>query len=211
MDPVAAPAFADPNYLVETFGMIGLVTIIFSECALLVGFFLPGDGLLFTAGFLLAQGVLDLPLWALLILLATAAVAGNLVGYWIGYRAGPLLYERPNSRLFKRKHLERSHDFLERHGPFTIVLARFVPIVRTFVTVIAGASRMRFSTYATYSVVGALLWAAGMPALGYYIGGITFVRERVELFALGIAAVSTTPLWVGFLRKRRLARQAAVG
>ena len=137
-----------PNHLLSSFGLLGLLIIIFAECGLLVGFFLPGDTLLFSAGLLTATGTLDVPFWVLLMLVPLAAIAGNLVGYWIGYKAGPAVFNKPDSRLFRQEYVDRSHDFFERYGARTIVLARFVPIVRTFATVMAGASRMRFATYA---------------------------------------------------------------
>jgi membrane-associated protein len=147
-------AFLDPTHLINTFGLVGVMAILFAECGLLVGFFLPGDSLLFTAGLLAADGLIA-PMWALLLLLLPlAAIAGNLVGYGIGRQAGPAILDRPDSRLFKAKHVERTHVFFERNGARTIVLARFVPIVRTFVTVMAGVARMDFRRYALYSVIG---------------------------------------------------------
>jgi len=206
---IAAPALLDPNYLISTFGLAGLLLIIFAECGLLVGFFLPGDSLLFTAGLLVSQDVVTLPLWSLLVLVPVAAIAGNLVGYWIGRRAGPVIFDRPDSRLFRREYVERSHAFFEKYGPFTILLARFVPIVRTFATVMAGASRMRFSTYAVYSMVGGLLWGAGVTTLGYYLGQIAFIRNNVEAILVAIVLLSVIPVVVELLRARR--RQARRG
>lgn len=209
MHIIAAPALLDPNYLISTFGLAGLLLIIFAECGLLVGFFLPGDSLLFTAGLLVSQDVVTLPLWSLLVLVPVAAIAGNLVGYWIGRRAGPVIFDRPDSRLFRREYVERSHAFFEKYGPFTILLARFVPIVRTFATVMAGASRMRFSTYAVYSMVGGLLWGAGVTTLGYYLGQIAFIRNNVEAILVAIVLLSVIPVVVELLRARR--RQARRG
>ena len=174
------PNAIDPHHLLSSFGLLGLLIIIFAECGLLVGFFLPGDTLLFSAGLLTATGTLDVPFWVLLLLVPIAAIAGNLVGYWIGYKAGPAVFNKPDSRLFRQEYVDRSHDFFERYGARTIVLARFVPIVRTFATVMAGASRMRFRTYALYSVIGGVLWGAGVLALGYYLGHIPFVRNTLE-------------------------------
>lgn len=209
MHIIAAPALLDPNYLISTFGLAGLLLIIFAECGLLVGFFLPGDSLLFTAGLLVSQDVVTLPLWSLLVLVPVAAIAGNLVGYWIGRRAGPVIFDRPDSRLFRREYVERSHAFFEKYGPFTILLARFVPIVRTFATVMAGASRMRFSTYAVYSMVGGLLWGAGVTTLGYYLGQIAFIRNNVEAILVAIVLLSVIPVVVELIRARR--RQARRG
>jgi membrane-associated protein len=194
--------FLDPTHLINTFGLIGTMAILFAECGLLVGFFLPGDSLLFTAG-LLAAGGLIAPLWVLLLLLPIAAIAGNLVGYWIGRTAGPAVFNRPDSRLFKAEYVERSHDFFERNGTRTIILARFVPVVRTFATVMAGASRMEFRRYVVYSVIGGIAWAAGVTLLGFWLGQVAVVRDHVELFILGIVAISLIPVVVEVLRGRR--------
>src|SRR4051794_8620878 len=179
----AAPAFLDTTHLLNTFGLIGLLLIIFAETGLLVGFFLPGDSLLFTAGLVSAGGLAGVtlaPLWVLLVLLPLAAIAGNLVGYWIGYRAGPAVFRREEARFFKAEYVEQAHTFFERHGARTIVLARFVPIVRTFATVMAGASRMDLRVYTLYSVIGGIAWAAGVTALGHWLGQVAVVRDNIE-------------------------------
>ena len=208
----AAPAFLDTTHLLNTFGLIGLMLIIFAETGLLVGFFLPGDSLLFTAGLVSAGGLAGVtlaPLWVLLIVLPLVAIAGNLVGYWIGYRAGPAVFNRPNSRLFKAEYVEQAHGFFEKYGARTILLARFVPIVRTFATVMAGASRMDFKVYATYSVIGGILWAAGVTALGHWLGQVDVIREHIELFAILIVVISLVPVAIELLRARRNNRRNA--
>jgi membrane-associated protein len=194
--------FLDPTHLINTFGLIGIMAIVFAETGLLVGFFLPGDSLLFTAGLLVAGGLVA-PLWLVLLLVPLAAVLGNLAGYWIGHRAGPAVFSKPDSRLFRAEYVDRSSAFFDRNGARTIVLARFVPIVRTFATVMAGASRMDFRRYAVYSVVGGIAWAGGVTLLGYWLGQIAVVRDHVELFILGIVAVSLVPVALEFLRSRR--------
>jgi membrane-associated protein len=202
----AAPAFMDPQYLLNTFGLIGILVIIFAETGLLVGFFLPGDSLLFTAGLVSAGGIAGVslaPLWVLLLALPVAAIAGNLVGYWIGYRAGPAVFRREESRFFKAEYVEQAHSFFQRHGARTIVLARFVPIVRTFATVMAGASRMDLRVYALYSVIGGIGWAAGVTALGHWLGQVDVVREHIELFAIGVVVLSLVPVAFELLRARR--------
>ena len=207
MHPLALPAAIDPDHLLSSFGLLGLLIIVFAECGLLVGFFLPGDTLLFSAGLLTAVGTLDVPLWSLLVLVPLAAIAGNLVGYWIGYKAGPAVFNRPDSRLFRQEYVDRSHEFFEKYGARTIVLARFVPIVRTFATVMAGASRMRFASFAVYSVVGGILWGAGVIALGYYLGQFEFVRDTVEPLIepiiIAIVVLSLVPAAVELIRSRR--------
>jgi membrane-associated protein len=196
----------DPTHLINTFGLIGVLAIVFAECGLLIGFFLPGDSLLFTAGLLSAGGVAGItiaPLWVLLVLIPIAALAGNLVGYWIGYRAGPAVFNKPDSRLFKAEYVEKAHGFFERYGARTILLARFVPIVRTFATVMAGASKMNLRVYALYSVLGAVLWGAGVTVLGHWLGRVDVIKNNIELIALLIVAVSLVPVAIEFLRARR--------
>jgi membrane-associated protein len=142
-----------------------------------------------------------------LVLVPIAAIAGNLVGYWIGYQAGPAVFNKPNSRIFRQEYVDRSHDFFEKYGARTIVLARFVPIVRTFATVMAGASRMRFAVYAAYSVVGGVLWGCGVVALGYYLGHIPFVRNTleplIEPIIVAVVLLSLVPAAVELIRSRR--------
>jgi membrane-associated protein len=204
----AVSGFLDPEHLINTFGLLGIMVVLFAETGLLVGFFLPGDSLLFTAGLLVAGGLVA-PLWVVLILLPLAAVLGNMVGYWIGHRAGPAVFSRPDSRLFKAEYVERSREFFDRNGARTIFLARFVPIVRTFATVMAGASRMDIRRYAIYSVIGGIAWAAGVTLLGYWLGQVDVVRNHVELFILAIVAISLIPVALEFLRARRERRPDA--
>jgi membrane-associated protein len=202
----AAPAFLDSTYLLNTFGLIGILVIIFAETGLLIGFFLPGDSLLFTAGLVSAGGIAGVtlaPLWVLLLVLPLAAIAGNLVGYAIGHRAGPAVFKREESRFFKAEYVEQAHGFFQRHGARTIVLARFVPIVRTFATVMAGASRMDLRVFTLYSVIGGVAWAAGVTALGHWLGQVDVVREHIELFALGVVVLSLVPVAFELLRARR--------
>jgi membrane-associated protein len=199
-------SFLDPQHLITTFGLLGLLLVVFAECGLLIGFFLPGDSLLFVGGLVAAgglTGVSFVPLWVLLVLVPVAAIAGNLVGYWIGFRAGPAIFNKPDSRLFKAEYVEKAHSFFERYGARTIVLARFVPIVRTFATVMAGASRMSFRVYALYSVIGGLLWGVGITALGYWLGQVQFISDNIELIAVLIVVVSVVPMAIEFLRARR--------
>jgi membrane-associated protein len=200
-------SFLDPTHLINTFGLLGIMAVLFAECGLLVGFFLPGDSLLFTAG-LLAAGGLIAPLWVLLVLLPLAAIAGNLVGYWIGRAAGPAVFTRPDSRLFKAAYVDRAQAFFDRNGSRTILLARFVPIVRTFATVMAGAAKMDVRRYALSSVVGGVLWAAGVTLLGYWLGQVAVVRDHLELFILGIVALSLVPVVIEVVRGRRESRRA---
>jgi membrane-associated protein len=195
----------DPTHLINTFGLVGMMAILFAECGLLVGFFLPGDSLLFTAGLLVAGGLVA-PLWVVLLLLPVAAVAGNLVGWWIGRKAGPAVFERPDSRLFRQRHVQRAQEFFDRNGARTIVLARFVPVVRTFATVMAGVARMDFRRFALYSLVGGVAWTTCVTLLGFWLGHVAVVRDHVELFILGVVILSLVPVAIEALRSRQSAR-----
>jgi membrane-associated protein len=184
-------------------GLLVLLVVVFVETGLLVGFFLPGDSLLFTAGLLVAQDQLDLSIWWLVLTLPLAAIAGDQTGYAIGRASGPRIFNRPDSRLFQQEYVDKSYAYFERYGGRTIVIARFVPIVRTFAPVVAGVSRMSRRTFTTYNVVGAVLWAAGVPLVGYYLGQFQFVADNLEPVILGIVALSVLPIAVEVLRARR--------
>jgi membrane-associated protein len=202
------PSFLDPTHLINTYGLIGALIVIFAECGLLIGFFFPGDSLLFTSGLLVARGVFDYPLWLVCLLFSVAAILGNQTGYAIGRRAGPSVFDRPDSRLFKREYVEKASDFFDRYGARAILLARFVPIVRTFITVLAGVGKMNYRTYLTYTVVGGILWGTGMTVAGYYLGKIDFVANHIEIIALAIVAVSVLPIGFELLRSRLSGRRA---
>ena len=208
MSPLAlGPEWLDPEALILRFGtlaLVGLLAIVFAECGLLVGFFLPGDSLLFTAGLLVATGQLNYPIWLVCALITVAAVLGNLVGYAIGRRAGPALFRRPDSRLFRREYVEKTATFFERYGARAIVLARFLPVVRTFITAMAGVGRMDFRRFAIYSAVGGVLWGTGVTLLGYFLGQIAFVRDNLELMLITIVLVSFIPVVLELLRARRV-------
>ncbi|MET8907560.1 VTT domain-containing protein [Micromonospora sp. NPDC004551] len=202
----AGPSFIDPEWLISTFGLIGILAIIFAESGVLIGLFLPGDSLLFTAGLLVADGrYLHQPLWLLCLLVAVAAIAGDQVGYLFGKRVGPSLFRRPNSRLFKQENVQRANAFFARYGARSIVLARFVPVVRTFTPVVAGVSRMHYRTFVTYNVLGGLLWGTGVTVLGYFLGQISFVKSNIEFILIAIVLVSVLPIGIQFLRSRRRA------
>ncbi|PLS76706.1 MAG: hypothetical protein CYG61_00490 [Actinobacteria bacterium] len=158
----------DPRHLLETFGTLGLILIVFAESGLLIGFFLPGDSLLFTAGVFCARG--DLTLGVVLVGVFLAAVAGDQVGYACGNKLGPALFRRPDSRFFKQEYIEKAHSYFEKYGPKTIVLARFIPIVRTFAPIVAGAGTMPYRTFALFNVVGGLVWGVGVTMLGFLLG-----------------------------------------
>ncbi len=203
------PDWLDPLKIIDSLGpyaLIGILLIIFAECGLLIGFFFPGDSLLFTAGLLVAAGTLNTPLWLLCVLLVLAAVLGNVVGYWIGRKAGPPIFERRDSRLFKQEYVDKTFGFFDRYGARAIVLARFVPVVRTFITVMAGVGKMDFRRYLIYSSIGGIVWGAGVTLLGYYLGQIQFVRDNIELMLILIVATSIIPIAFELLRSRSRSR-----
>ncbi|HET7632939.1 MAG TPA: VTT domain-containing protein [Gemmatimonadaceae bacterium] len=185
-------------------GYVGLTLVIFAETGLLVGFFLPGDSLIVTAGLFAALGQFDV--WLLGGLLSVASIVGNTSGYYIGYYTGNALYSRPDSLLFKRKHLRKAHDFYEKHGGATVLLARFMPIVRTFVPVVAGVARMNVRRYTFYNVVGGLAWIWGMLFIGYFLGRyIPGIDRHIEVVIMAVIAISLTPGVIAWRRARRRA------
>lgn len=196
----------DPRHLIEIFGTVGILAIVFAESGLLIGFFLPGDSLLFTAGLLAAQGHLSLPV--LLIGCFLAAVAGDQVGYIFGRQVGPALFNREDSRLFRKEHAERARDFFAQHGAKTIVLARFVPIVRTFAPIVAGVGQMPYRTFVTFNLVGGLVWACGILGLGYFLGRVIpgIDRYLLPIVAL-IVAASLAPVAIEHHKAGRKSRQ----
>ncbi len=206
------PQWLQPQAILERFGtaaFIAVLVIIFVECGLLM-FFLPGDSLLFVTGLFIATGAIDVPLGLACVLLSAAAILGNLCGYGIGAWAGPSLFDRPDSRLLKPSQIEKTHAFFDKYGPRAIVLARFVPIVRTFITAAAGIGRMNLRTYMIYSAIGGALWATGLTTLGYFLGDIEFVQKNVELIAVLIVVLSVLPAGYEWLRARREARADGV-
>lgn len=195
----------DVEALIEAVGYTGLFLIVFAETGLLIGFFLPGDTLLITAGLIAQRGKLEI--WWLIPLLIAAAVVGDFVGYQIGKQAGPHLFKREDSRLFKRRHLERAEEFYEKHGGKTIVIARFLALIRTFAPTVAGAAKMPYHRFVIYNVLGAIGWVMSMLWVGYFFG--TRVGDKLELFFLLLAGftvlVSTAPgAWHLWRQRRRL-------
>ncbi|GAA2404044.1 hypothetical protein GCM10010420_34330 [Streptomyces glaucosporus] len=201
------PGWLDPEHLIQTFGLIGILCIVFAESGLFFGFFLPGDSLLFTAGLLVAADrYLHHPLWLVCVLVVAAAVLGDQVGYTFGRKVGPALFGRPDSRFFRRENVERAHRFFEEHGPKSLVLARFVPIVRTFTPIVAGVSRMRYRSFLVFNVVGGVLWGAGVTLLGAALGQVRAVHENIEAILVGIVLLSVLPIAVEYLRARGRSR-----
>lgn len=203
------PSWLDPDYLLNQFGLWGLLLIVFAESGLLIGFFLPGDSLLFTTGLLITTNKLDTPLWLACILIVIAAILGDQAGYLFGKKVGPSLFNRPDSKLFKQENVVKAHEFFEKHGPKSLVLARFVPIVRTFTPIIAGVSGMRYRSFITFNVIGGVLWGAGVTLLGAWLGKHEFVHKNIEAILILIVLISVVPIIIEFLRARSKGKKEA--
>lgn len=196
----------NPQGLLEGFGswaLLGACIILFVECGILLGLILPGDSLLFIVGLLLASGFIETPVVLAIIVMSISAIAGNLLGYWIGAKAGPALFRRPDSKIFKQEYVDKTHAFFDKYGSRSIILARFVPIVRSLITGLAGVGRMNYKTYATYSTIGGILWVSMMTLAGYYLGNVTFIKEHIDLVAVGIVVLSVIPIAFELLRRNR--------
>lgn len=206
--PTSVPgmlALMNVESLLSNGGLLVLGLIVFAESGLLVGFFLPGDSLLFIAGFLASEagGRVLPPLPWVLLVSASMAIIGDQVGYVIGRRVGPALFARPKSRLFDPAHVDKAQAFFDRHGAKTIVLARFVPIVRTFAPVVAGVGRMDYRTFVRFNVIGGLCWGVGLPTLGFFLGQIDAVKHNIEAAIIGIVLLSVLPVIIEFVKHRR--------
>src|SRR5262245_27091823 len=197
----------DVRGLIQLGGLLMICTIVFVETGLFVGFFLPGDSLLVTAGIFAAAG--DLNLVALLSGASVCAIAGDQVGYYIGRRAGAALYSRPDSRFFKRKHLERAHEFYERHGAKTIAIARFVPIVRTFAPAVAGAAEMNYRRFVSYNIFGGLFWVLSTVLLGFFLGkAVPDIERHIHIVIAVVIFISFLPGLYELYRSRSRSPEA---
>lgn len=198
----------DPQKLLNTVGVFGLFAIVFAESGIMIGFFLPGDSLLFAAGLFAARGDLTWPIWAISLGCAIAAIAGDQVGYMFGKKVGPGLFKREDSRLFKAEYVAKSEIFFKKHGPKAIVLARFVPVVRTFTPIIAGVSHMHYRTFLKYNIIGGAVWAIGFTQLGFWLGKrFPWMVEKIEYVAIVIVVFSLVPIAVEVIRHRREAKR----
>ena len=199
----------DPRALVQAAGYVGLTAIIFTETGLLVGFFLPGDSLLVTAGLLASQPEFGLNVYAMGVILSIAAIVGDTVGYHIGKYTGPRIFTREDSIFFNKKHLYRAHDFYERHGGKTIIIARFMPIVRTFAPVVAGVAEMRYRDFIVYNVVGGIFWVWSMLFTGYWLGRyVPGIDQHIEKVIILVIFLSILPGIIGWWKEwRRSATQ----
>jgi membrane-associated protein len=206
------PEWLSPDAMLTEYGNLGFwiaALVIFAECGLLLGFFLPGDSLLFTVGLFVGTGAIHQPLWVACAVMTLAAFVGNVVGYEIGRVSGPAIFNRGESKFFKQEYVDKTMAFFEQYGARAIVMARFVPIVRTFITVTAGVGRMDRRKYLTYSGIGAVLWATGVTILGRVLGSIAFIRDNIEAALLLVVLVSVVPMAIEYLRHRSAARRAA--
>lgn len=203
----------NPDDLLTKLGSIAFIVvlaIVFTECGILLGLILPGDSLLFITGMFIASGQISVNIWVAISSIALAAIIGNLVGYWIGTKIGPPLFRRPDSKIFKQEYVERTHKFFEQHGPRAIILARFVPIVRTLITATAGIAGMPFRTFAINSAFGGVLWAGLLTGAGYKLGTNETIKSHIELFTLGIVVLSLLPVAFEFLKARKANAQNKV-
>lgn len=192
--------------LIRLGGLVGLILIVFAETGLLIGFFLPGDSLLITAGLFAARG--DFNIVTLNVTLIAAAIVGDATGYWIGRRTGRALYSRPDSLLFRREHLRITHEFYERHGGKTIVIARFMPIVRTFAPMVAGVAEMGYRKFAVYNVVGGVLWVMSMTLGGYFLGQLVpDIEENIHYVIAIVIFLSLLPPGIAWLRAQMSRRE----
>lgn len=190
----------------ETIGPLGLLVvclIVFAETGLLVGFFLPGDSMLFLVGLNLATIWQEIPIWLACLLISLSGFAGDQTGYWIGRRVGPAVFNRPKSKFFNAKNVARAHKFFETYGSKAVILAHFVPIMRTFIPVAAGVGKLSWRKFTTYNVIGVLLWGTGVTLLGYFLGTVPFVNEHVELVTLSFIAISFIPIGLELLKALR--------
>jgi membrane-associated protein len=214
---MALPGFMDPLNLISYFGtwaLVGLLVVIFVESGVLFPI-LPGDSLLFVAGMLAAgsaaQGTAaqaNFHLWQLLVFIPLAAILGGQVGYWIGRSIGTSMF-KPNARFLKQKYLDEAHKFFEDRGPFAIVIARFVPIVRTLAPITAGAARMRYPVFTFYNVLGAVVWGVGLTLLGFWLGNFEIIQTLLEPIFIVIVLASVSPMFIEWYKRRRLAKNSA--
>lgn len=203
--PALGPGWLDPDTLIASFGpyaLGGVVLVVFVETGLLFPF-LPGDSLLFTAGMLTAQEQITVPIWLLCTLLFVAAFVGDQVAYMIGAKAGPRIFSRPDSRFFKQSYIDMTNAYFAKYGGRTIIIARFVPFVRTYAPVAAGVGRMSYRHFVSFNVIGALLWGVGITLLGYALGNVPSVKNNLEALVLAIVLVSVLPIAFEMWRARR--------
>jgi membrane-associated protein len=204
-------SWLDPQTLITEMGgfaVFVVLAMVFMETGLLIGFFLPGDSLLFITGLAAANGYIHLgswsvPVWLMCVLISTTAFLGDQSGYWIGRKSGPAIFNKPESKLFSHKNVEKTHAFFERYGSRAIILAHFVPVMRTFIPVAAGIGEMPYKQFVRYNVIGVVGWGTGITVLGALLGKIEIVSKHIDLFTIGFVILSTIPIVIEALRARR--------
>ena len=204
-------SWLDPQTLITEMGgfaVFVVLAMVFMETGLLIGFFLPGDSLLFITGLAAANGYIHLgswsvPVWVMCVLISTTAFLGDQSGYWIGRKSGPAIFNKPESKLFSHKNVEKTHAFFERYGSRAIILAHFVPVMRTFIPVAAGIGEMPYKQFVRYNVIGVIGWGTGITVLGALLGKIEIVSKHIDLFTIGFVILSTIPIVIEALRARR--------
>jgi len=209
-------SLTDPNQLIQLLstvltgwlGYVVLFAVVFAESGLLIGFFLPGDSLLFTVGVVAGAG--KLPIGGMIAMLAAASILGDGIGFYLGSTLGYSLFKRTNSRIFRREYLDRTHAFYERHGGKTILYAKFVPIIRTFAAFIAGVGRMRYTRFLAFNVFGAIGWVTSMLTAGYVLGNVPLIRSNFEKVVLGIIVISLIPAALQVLKSRKTSEPAVL-
>jgi membrane-associated protein len=194
----------DPQSIIEYGGLALLLFVVFAETGLLVGFFLPGDSLIFIAGMLCKTKMvqLNVNLMQLIIALSAAAILGNIAGYWFGRKVGSALFSRADSLLFKKKHLELTKTFYEKRGALTLVMGRFLPIIRTFAPILAGVIKADFTIFMWYNLMGALAWIGSLASMGYYLGGYVWVQQNIGWIVIALIVITAVPLLIGLVRKK---------
>lgn len=196
-----------PEKVINWGGLTALIAIVFAETGLLVGFFLPGDSLLLTAGLLVSQDIFKVNIFTLNITLILAAVIGDTVGYWFGRKTGHRIFSKEDSKFFKKKYLLKAQEFYERHGGKAIIYARFVPFARTFAPILAGVGKMNYTKFVTYNIVGGVVWVVSMTLLGYFFGQIPIVKNNFEKVVIAVILLSVLPIIIGYFKERKRMKQ----
>lgn len=195
-----------PEDILASLGPLALVAaclIVIAETGLLLGFFLPGDSLLFTVGLMIGGGVIQTPIWVACLAISVSAVIGDQIGYFIGKKSGPKVFNKPESKLFSHKNVERAENFFQKYGAKAVIFAHYVPIMRTFIPVAAGVGNMKYSYYLRNNIIGALSWGISVPLIGYFLGNIAFIREHVIVVTLVLIALSFIPVTLEVIKARK--------
>ncbi|MBL0328029.1 MAG: VTT domain-containing protein [Bacteroidetes bacterium] len=195
----------DPQSIIAYGGLALLLFVVFAETGLLIGFFLPGDSLIFISGMICVSKpeLLGVNLPVLILLLCSAAIVGNIVGYWFGYKVGPPLFERKDSLIFKKRYLEVTRKFYDKNGGKTLIIGRFLPIIRTFAPILAGVVKIEFKKFMLYNVIGAVAWIGTLCSIGYYLGTYVWVQNNIGYIVIGLIIITTIPVLTTFLRERK--------